>query len=67
MKRKGRTAKSYPLSLFPAQRKFASQRAFNAGLTFSKYLQLLIEHDQSADLLPHVLAGRLGAKVLSVK
>jgi hypothetical protein len=53
--------KTRGLSLPPDLEKYASKRAFDAGISFSQYLQLFIHLDQQEDLLPRALTAKLKA------
>lgn len=48
-------AKPRAISLLPSQAKYASKRAFDARLSFSKYVQVLIELDRQRDILGEAL------------
>lgn len=52
-------AKPQAISLLPHQKKFASKRAFDAGVSLSKYLQILIEADLRDNLLPAAMTSKL--------
>ena len=51
--------KTRGVSLPPQLDRNASKRSFNAGISFSKYVQSLIELDQKEDLLPRALTVKL--------
>lgn len=57
-----RRAKPKPLSLFPEQIRFATKRTLHANISFSKYVQVLIELDERKDLLAEALTSRLLTK-----
>lgn len=54
---------SRPVSLKPHQILFSAKRAFNADLSFSGYIQRLVEYDKSHNILPAALAAKLSASV----
>ncbi len=55
----GRKATTTSLSLLPEQERFARQRAFTAGLSYSSYFQRLLELDRVKDVLPEAMTVRL--------
>ena len=63
MKRKtnGRIAQTFSLSLPPKQRIWAAARAQKAGVSFSRYVQLLVAYDQHAEILDKALVLPLNA------
>lgn len=54
-------SKQVPLSLYPTQRKFARRRAAQVNLSFSAYIQRLIELDAARNILPEALTHKMEA------
>jgi hypothetical protein len=54
-------SKQVPLSLYPSQKRWASRRADRANLSFSRYVQVLIELDKAHNVLPDALTHKLKA------
>ncbi|NBR88089.1 MAG: hypothetical protein EB141_17065 [Verrucomicrobia bacterium] len=52
-------AKPRAISLLPHQEKYASKRAFDAQLSFSKYVSVLIELDRQKNILAQALTAGL--------
>ena len=52
-------AKARAISLHPHQNKFVEQRAFTAGVTVSRYFQLLSELDRRENILPRAMTINL--------
>ena len=51
----GRVAKSQPISLLPHHHKFLIDRSEQAGMTPSRYIQKLLEHDKANNILADIL------------
>ena len=51
--------KTRGISLRPDLERFASKRAFDAGISFSQYIQLFVQLDQRENLLPRALTAKL--------
>lgn len=54
-------AKPRAISLLPHQEKFVCKRAFDAGVSVSRYFQLLAELDKSRNILADALTHKLEA------
>ena len=64
MKRKqdnghGRHSKTTGVSLTEEQREFTRKRAGQVGISFSRYVQALIEYDRTKDVLGAALTAKL--------
>lgn len=52
-------AMARPISLYPHQKQFAEKRAFQANMSLSRYIQILIEIDRKTNVLAAHLAESL--------
>lgn len=54
-----RRAITKPISLFPLQVKYANQRTLEANISFSRYVQTLIEFDREKNILGEAMTLNL--------
>lgn len=53
--------KTRGISLPADLERYASKRAFDAGISFSQYVQLFVQLDRREDLLPRALLAKLNS------